>query len=147
MPTATRGDHGAVLLDASTAVAPMVEDHEGHALTIAAVGGRRLGLAGHAWFETYSVLTRLPWARRRALSDALRLLSHDFPASRFLGEETSAELGPAGHGGSGGAVYEALVAGAARHHGERLRSAGTRARSVYEALRVDLELIDTSRRR
>jgi hypothetical protein len=34
----------------------MVEDHEAHEASLAAVQGKRLGLAGHAWFETYSVL-------------------------------------------------------------------------------------------
>jgi hypothetical protein len=44
-----------LLLDTSAAVALVVEDHEAHAATSrpsAAVRGRRLGLAGHAWFET-----------------------------------------------------------------------------------------------
>ena len=41
------------LLDTSTAVALIVEDHEAHVATLDAVRGRRLGLAGHAWFETY----------------------------------------------------------------------------------------------
>ena len=49
-----------LLLDTSAAVALVVEDHEAHAATLEAVRGRSLGLAGHAWFETYSVLTRLP---------------------------------------------------------------------------------------
>jgi len=132
-----------VLLDTSTAVALVVEDHESHAATREAVRGRRLGLAGHAWFETYSVLTRLPSGLRRSPPDVLRLLAHDFPGSGFLGEAESAGLGGelAGLGISGGAVYDALVGAAARQHRRLLLSGDARARAVYEALGVEIEVI------
>jgi len=144
MPTATGADdRPVVLLDTSTAVALIVEDHEAHSATLAAVRGRRLGLAGHAWFETYSVLTRLPAGLRRSPAEALRLLAHNFPASRFLGEAEAADLGPeiARLGISGGAVYDALVATAARHHRRPLVSADSRAQPTYEALGVEVELV------
>ncbi len=145
MPTDTDAEGEAVLVDTSVAVALIVEDHEAHAAALEVVQGRRLGLAGHAWFETYSVLTRLPGARRRSPADALRLLAHNFPASKFLGEDESQALGPeiAHVGISGGAVYDALVGAAARQHRRQLVSADGRARPVYEALGVDLEVIRT----
>lgn len=144
MRTATDADQRPVaLLDTSTAVALIVEDHEAHVATLDAVRGRRLGLAGHAWFETYSVLTRLPAGLRRSPADALRLLAHNFPASGFLGEAEAADLGGelARLGISGGAVYDALVGAAARQHGLPLVSADARARPVYEALGVDVEAV------
>ena len=49
-----------LLVDTSVAVALTVADHEHHVATFEALGDRRLGLAGHAAFETFSVLTRLP---------------------------------------------------------------------------------------
>jgi predicted nucleic acid-binding protein len=149
MPTATSADGDVALLDTSAAIALLVEDHEIHAQTIAALEGRRLGLAGHAWFETYSVLTRLPGAQRRSPADALRLLAHNFPATAFLGERASVDLGPevAGLGVSGGAVYDALVGAAARQHGQRLVSADARARPVYDGLGVELLMITASDRR
>lgn len=143
MRTDTDADHRPVaLLDTSTAVALVVEDHEAHVATLDAVRGRRLGLAGHAWFETYSVLTRLPAGLRRSPADALRLLARNFPESGFLGEAETADLGRelAGLGISGGAVYDALVGAAARQHRLPLVSADARARPVYEALGVDLDL-------
>jgi predicted nucleic acid-binding protein len=145
MPTATAADADVVLLDTSAAIALVVEDHEAHDATLAAVRSRRLGLAGHAWFETYSVLTRLPGAQRRSPADVVRLLAHDFPASRFLDEPASIELGPkaARLGVSGGAIYDALVGAAASHHRLRLVSADARARPIYEALGVNLQLIDS----
>ena len=144
MRTATDAEGRQVaLLDTSAAIALMVEDHDAHAATLDAIRGRQLGLAGHAWFETYSVLTRLPAGLRRSPGDALRLLAGNFPASRFLGEAEAADLGRelAVLRISGGAVYDALVGAAARQHGLPLVSADARARSVYEALGVDLELI------
>lgn len=144
MRTDTDADERQVaLLDTSTAVALVVEDHEAHVATLDAVRGRRLGLAGHAWFETYSVLTRLPAGLRRSPADALRLLARDFPASGFLGEAEAADLGGElpGLGISGGAVYDALVGAAARQHRLPLVSSDARARPVYEALGVEIELI------
>lgn len=131
------------LLDTSAAIALVVEDHDAHVATLGAVRGRRLGLAGHAWFETYSVLTRLPASLRRSPADAVRLLTTNFPASSFLGEAEAADLGAelAEQGISGGAVYNALVGAAARHHRLPLISADARARPVYEALGVEIELV------
>ena len=144
MRTATDADRRPVaLLDTSTAVALVVEDHEAHVATLAAVRGRRLGLAGHAWFETYSVLTRLPAGLRRSPADALRVLARNFPASGFLGEAEAADVGGelARLVISGGSVYDALVAAAARQHRLPLVSADARARPVYEALGVELEVV------
>jgi toxin FitB len=143
MPTDTDADREALLLDTSVAIALMVEDHELHAAALKVAQGRRLGLSGHAWFETYSVLTRLPGTHRRAPGDALRLMAHNFPASGFLGEGETLALGPeiARLGVSGGAVYDALVGAAARQHRRRLASADLRARSVYEALGVEIEAV------
>jgi predicted nucleic acid-binding protein len=144
MRTATDVDERPVaLLDTSAAVALVVEDHEAHVATLDALRGRRLGLAGHAWFETYSVLTRLPAGLRRSPADALRLLARNFPASGFLGEAEAANLGGelAALGISGGAVYDALVGAAARQHRLPLVSSDARARQVYKALGVEIELI------
>src|ERR1700690_2190661 len=111
MPTDTApGEREVVLLDTSAAIALIVEDHEAHAATLEAVRGRRLGLAGHAWFETYSVLTRLPAGLRRSPADATLLLARNFPASGFLGEAEADQLSGelARLTISGGAVYDAL---------------------------------------
>jgi predicted nucleic acid-binding protein len=142
MRTDTHADQRQVaLLDTSAAIALVVEDHEAHVATLEAVRGRQLGLAGHAWFETYSVLTRLPAGLRRSPADALRVLAHDFPASGFLGEQEAAALGGelARLGISGGAVYDALVGAAARKHRLPLVSGDARAQPVYEALGVEIE--------
>ena len=132
-----------VLLDTSVAVALAVADHEGHATTLEVVRGLRPGLAGHAWFETFSVLTRLPPPVRRAPADVVRLLLHDFPASRFLDERSAERLGKElpQLDIAGGAVYDALVGAAARQHEARLLTRDRRALGVYRALKVDATLI------
>ncbi len=144
MPTGIDAERDEILLlDTSAAIALVVEDHEAHTATLDAVRGRRLGLAGHAWFETFSVLTRLPAGLRRSPADVVALLAHDFPASAFLTEEAAATLGTelARLGISGGTVYDALVAAAARQHDRMLVSGDARARQVYEALGVRVRLV------
>lgn len=144
MPSDTGGDiRGVVLLDTSAAIALVLEDHDQHDATLARVRGRQLGLAGHAWFESYAVLTRLSGGRRRSPADAARLLAQNFPASAFLSEAASRELSVelARLTISGGAVYDALVGAAAREHGQTLVSRDTRARSTYEALDVVSEVM------
>ena len=65
---------GGVLLDTSAAVALCTADHVAHLEVISAIGDRESGLAGHAWFETFSVLTRLPAPQRRSAGQVLDLL-------------------------------------------------------------------------
>jgi predicted nucleic acid-binding protein len=132
-----------LLVDTSIAVALTVADHEHHEMTRRALDGQRLGLAGHAAFETFSVLTRLPPPARRTPATVARLLAADFPHSRFLGAEASATLLAELHaiGVAGGAVYDALVGASAREHGLTLATRDRRALVTYRALEVRVELL------
>jgi predicted nucleic acid-binding protein len=145
MPTAnrTRSRPPDALVDSSIAIPLVVVDHEHHRLARRAVRGRRLGLAGHAAFETYSVLTRLPPPVRRTPAAAGRLLNASFPATRFLGADDAAALFRrlAELGISGGSVFDALVGATAVAHGLPLATRDTRALDVYRALDVELELV------
>jgi predicted nucleic acid-binding protein len=140
MPTRGSTD---VLIDTSVAVALVVQDHHDHAATAEAMRGRRLGLAGHAAFETFSVLTRLPAPLRRTPAAVARLLTTNFPASRFLDAASTRQvLDRLAHlGVAGGAVYDALVGAAAAHHGLQLATRDRRAVATYRALDVDLEIL------
>lgn len=133
-----------ILLDTSAAVPLVVADHDAHATTWQALNARELGLAGHAWFETFSVLTRLPGAARRDASTVARLISANFPHSRFLDEGSTSTLTRelAAMGVSGGAVYDALVAAAAAHHQLPLASRDRRAAETYRAFNVEVELLE-----
>ncbi len=132
-----------LLVDTSVAVALTVADHEHHDATFAALQGRRLGLAGHAAFETFSVLTRLPAPARRTPATVARLLAASFPHSRFLGADSSRSLlgRLATIGIAGGSVYDALVGAAAAEHGLRLASRDRRALQTYRALDVEVEFL------
>lgn len=73
MPTS--GESGLDLpVDTSVAIALVVSDHAHHAPTFEAMADRRLGLAGHAAFETFSVLTRLSPPARRTTAAVARIL-------------------------------------------------------------------------
>jgi predicted nucleic acid-binding protein len=141
MPTS--GSRPDLLVDTSVAVALSVADHEHHESTSRAIGGRALGLAGHAAFETFSVLTRLPPPARRTPATVARLLAFDFPHTRFLGPDAAAALLGELHlaGIAGGAVYDALVGAVAREHGVALATRDRRALDTYRALAVDIELL------
>lgn len=132
-----------LLVDTSVAVALVVADHQAHEATAEAVVARTVGLAGHAWFETYSVLTRLPPPARRRPSEVKRVLAQNFPHSRFLdiGAQEGLAVRLAALGIAGGAVYDALVGAAARHHGLPLATRDLRAVGVYRALEVEIELL------
>ena len=140
----TRGRSGPELLvDTSVAVALVVGDHRHHEATFAALEGRRIGLAGHAAFETFSVLTRLPPPARRTPAAVARLLAVSFPESRFLGAEAARSLlaDLESRRVAGGSVYDALVAAAAIEHGCTLATRDLRAHDTYRALGARLELI------
>jgi predicted nucleic acid-binding protein len=141
MPASARGPD--LLVDTSIAVALVVADHEHHETTFQALGSRRLGLAGHAAFETFSVLTRLPPPARRTPTTVARLLAADFPHNRFLSADAATALLAELHtvGIAGGAVYDALVGAAAREHGMALATRDRRAIDTYRALDVRLELL------
>ena len=141
MPASASGPE--LLVDTSIAVAITVADHEHHETAFQAVGSRRLGLAGHAAFETFSVLTRLPPPARRTPATVARLLGANFPHSRFLSAEAAARLLselPA-LGIAGGSVYDALVGMAAREHDAVLATRDVRALETYRALDVRFELL------
>jgi predicted nucleic acid-binding protein len=131
------------LLDTSAALAFVQPSHISHASTYASLVGRPKGLAGHAAFETVSVLTRLPPPDRLTPLAAQRLIEVNFPHTRFLSAPGSAALVSqlSASGISGGAVYDALVAAAAAEHGMRLVSRDARAARTYRAMGVDLELL------
>lgn len=144
MPTASSTQRRPdALVDSSVAIPLVVVDHTHHATVARAVHGRRLGLAGHAAFETYSVLTRLPAPVRRTPAVVERLLRESFPATRFLGADDAASLVRrlAELGVSGGSVFDALVGATAAAHRLPLATRDTRALDVYRALAVELELI------
>src|SRR3954470_16902715 len=132
-----------LLVDTSVAVALVVSDHRHHDETFESLEGRRLGLAGHAAFETLSVLTRLPPPARLTPATVARLLGANFPDSRFLGGKAGRALLAQLESRkiAGGSVYDALVGAAANEHDLTLATRDRRALDTYRALEVRVELI------
>jgi predicted nucleic acid-binding protein len=139
----TRGRGPDCLVDTSAAVALLVADHEDHESTFRVLGKRRLGLSGHAAFETFSVLTRLPVPARRTPEVVMRLLATNFPENRYLSAKGAAALVSrlASENVAGGAVYDALVGAAAAEHDLVLATRDRRALDTYRALGVEVELL------
>jgi predicted nucleic acid-binding protein len=125
------------------AVAFIVDDHRMHESAVASLTGRDRGLAGHAAFETFSVLTRMPPPARRSPAVIARILGTDFPRTAFLSPERAAVLFESLHtyGITGGAVYDALVGAAALEHGLPLMTLDRRARETYRDLGVEVEFL------
>jgi predicted nucleic acid-binding protein len=132
-----------VAVDTSVAVPLLVRSHQHHAAVVRWWGGQELTLSGHALPETYSVLTRLPGDARLSAEDAARLLDARFttpltlsgPNARKI-HVTLSRLGVAG-----GAVYDGLVALAAKQHGVALATRDARARGTYDAVGVDVIVV------
>lgn len=139
------GSRSHVLVDTSVAVALVVADHEHHAVAMDAVEGKVLGLSGHAAFETFSVLTRLPPPARRGPTTVARILRGNFTANRFLSVEGAAALLERFADGdvAGGSVYDALVGATAVEHGLTLTTLDRRATDTYRVLGVDIDLLPT----
>jgi toxin FitB len=132
-----------VAVDTSVAIPLLVRSHHDHAAVARWWAGQDIALTGHSLAETYSVLTRLPGDARLAPADAARLLAARFSAPLVLSSsrtrklpETLARLGIAG-----AAVYDALVALAAKEHGAALATRDARARGTYDAVGVEVIVI------
>lgn len=132
-----------VAVDTSVAIPLLVRSHQHHADVVRWWGGRELALSGHALPETYSVLTRLPGDARLSADDAARLLDTRFTTPLTLSGQAAREVHAtlSGLGVAGGAVYDALVALAAKEHGMTLATRDARARGTYDAVGVNVIVV------
>jgi len=127
-----------LLLDTSAAIALLSPTADGHDAVLERTRGLTLGLAGHAAFETYSVLTRLPGALRLSAETARTAIETNFPAGAYLSPEqaTDALARLSAAGTVGGSVYDGLVGLAAAEAGVPLLSRDRRAQRTYAAIAV-----------
>ncbi|MEJ7743703.1 MAG: type II toxin-antitoxin system VapC family toxin [Nocardioidaceae bacterium] len=130
-------------LDTSAAIPLLMRSHPAHRVARNHLGERRAVLTFHSLAETYSVLTRLPGDARLTAADAVRLLDSNFGPAIAAEACTLSELPRvlAEHDIVGGAVYDALVALAARDCRLPLATRDARALGTYRALGVELELM------
>lgn len=130
--------------DTSVAVAALDPTHEAHLACRGALIRYRPALAGHATFETYSVLTRLPLPLRLTAGQAASVLAQAFPGDCWL--EVSATHGLCEHLAGlevvGGSVYDALVGQAAVANHRTLLTRDRRAERTYRCLGVEYRFVD-----
>ena len=128
------------LMDTSVAVPLLLANHPDHARVVAWARGKSLAFAGHAIFETYAVLTRLPADSRLTPDQACRLIDQysqtehrlDMPSRDVIHLMAEQDV-------TGGQVYDALVALAAT--GGRLATRDRRALGLYNRLGVGVEAV------
>jgi predicted nucleic acid-binding protein len=129
----------ATLIDTSVAVPLLLASHPDHARVAAWAEGRDLAFAGHAIFETYAVLTRLPAQSRLKPAQAQEVIGQFGDDIRpALGGRAAVER-CAALGIAGGQVYDALVAFAAQDR--RLATRDRRALELYEKLGAEVETV------
>ncbi len=131
-----------IAVDASFAVAYLDASHTAHADCVAALDQTRAALAGHAAFETFSVLTRHPGRAGIPPIDVIEALTAAFPHScRLDAKQQGALLHKlATSGVNGGMTYDALVGEAARVNNRILFTRDRRAIATYTFLGVRYEL-------
>ncbi len=143
MPTSAEST-ASFAVDTSVAVAFLDAAHSAHDRCVKELSGKRLALAGHAAFETFSVLTRMPGSLRVPPADAFEALSDAFPEPCWLNAKQQRSLlerlGTAGM--VGGMVYDALVGEAARVNGRTLFTRDRRAIATYDLLGVTYAVLD-----
>ena len=131
-----------IALDTSVAVPLLHSGHQHHQAAIDALGTRLGVLAGHAAFETFSVLTRLPGDERVTPEDARTLITQGTGGIVALARSSEEALETLGRGGiAGGATYDGLVGLAALDHGLTLLTRDERALPTYAVLGVSVELV------
>jgi predicted nucleic acid-binding protein len=132
-----------VAVDTSVAVPLLVRSHHDHVAVVRWWNGQEIALSGHALAETYSVLTRLPGDARLAPADAARLLKARFSSPLLLSAARARKLPDALSrlGIAGGAVYDALVALAAKDHQVALATRDARAQGTYDAVGVTVIIV------
>ncbi|MGH9079874.1 MAG: PIN domain-containing protein [Acidimicrobiales bacterium] len=132
-----------VTVDTSVAVPLVLHNHAAHSAVTSWCAGKEISVCGHAWIETYAVLTRLPGAARVAPADAAQLLASNFsdPIAPRPDTLTRAVEVFAAAGIAGGATYDGWVALAAIDHRAVLASRDARAESTYRRLGADVEMV------
>lgn len=129
--------------DTSVVVAGLGSWHPDH-LAARRVLAERPTVIAHVLAESYAVLTRLPGQRRLAPELVLSALHAAFPSDPAT--LASAAIGGllerlVAHGIVGGRTYDALVAETARQHRLTLVTLDRRARTTYDVIGVDAQLL------
>ncbi|HWD51127.1 MAG TPA: PIN domain-containing protein [Acidimicrobiales bacterium] len=126
-------------VDTSIVVPALIQGHEHHNVA-RAVMATFPRIPAHVAIESYAVLTRMPASYRLSASDAGTLIADicrdpvlTLPAEAY--RDLLAEMSVAGI--TGGATYDAVIAGTVRSAGGRLLTLDRRAEPVYRQLGLE----------
>jgi hypothetical protein len=130
--------------DTSVAVAALDPTHEAHSACRRALVEHRPALAGHATFEAYSVLTRLPLPLRLSAGQAATVLAAAFPDDCWLDVTGTRDLRERLPGLDivGGSIYDALVGQASVTNHRTLLTRDRRAERTYRSLGVEYQFVN-----
>lgn len=127
--------------DSSVVVAAAAPWHTAHEAAVAALAAAPPSLVAHVALETVAALSRMPEGQRLAPAVVLEWLERRFPG-RWLVLSSSASRRAlhraVAAGIRGGALYDAMIAATADHHGHTLLSADRRATAAYAAVGADV---------
>ncbi len=132
-----------IAVDTSVVVAGFASWHTMHGAAVDVLADGP-AVPGQVLAESYSVLTRLPPPHRAPPALVSTFLAERFPQpplvlpARRLRELI---LGLSTLGVVGGSIYDALVAGAAKHAGLVLVTCDSRATPVYQRVGCDIRLL------
>lgn len=129
--------------DTSVAIAALDPNHQAHKICRKVVREHKPALAGHAAFEAYAVLTRLPPPLRLTGPQGADVLKRAFPEECWIepGALSALRSLMAARRVVGGAVYDALVGYAALSNSRVLLTRDRRAERTYKVLEVEYQLI------
>ena len=130
-----------ITVDSSVLIPALRQSHPAHDVARLALRRPGLRLLAHVGAETFAHLTRSrPRVHPQVVVDALEML--DERPVVLSGAEYIGTLHRCAEGALvGGAVYDALIAAAAREAGLRLVSLDGRAARTYATMRADYELL------
>ncbi|MEO6571408.1 MAG: PIN domain-containing protein [Ilumatobacteraceae bacterium] len=133
-----------IAADTSVLVPALLASHEFHEACHESAGLIDAAV-GHALFETYAVLTRLPQPYTVAPVQASRALrTYSSHVLVLPGDEVADAIDRfVVARANGGATYDALIAVTAMHHGASLLTRDERAVEVYERLGADIMWVAT----
>jgi predicted nucleic acid-binding protein len=127
--------------DSSVTIAAAAPWHAAHEVAAAAIAADSASLIGQVAYETTAAMSRMPEGHRVAPAVVLDWLERRF-AGRWItlpADAARAALRAAVERDvRGGALYDALIAATAAHHGHTLVSADRRAAAVYSAIGADV---------
>jgi uncharacterized protein with PIN domain len=131
------------VVDTSAIVTAVLDGATAQAECARAIRDGDAAASGHAWFESVSVLTRMPPDVRLSTSEAYRTVERAVSGTRLLSakEQTQFRTWLATSEVAGGSIYDALVGWVAKVADVPLITRDQRALPTYRRLGIEVFVI------